>query len=131
MSDERRLASQSEHETKSMLAARRAEYAALLRDSLHRIVDSLAAVEAVERVSIFGSYARGRADLLTDLDVLVVMRTDEGFVDRLRWLYNRLAVPVDLDLVCYTPEEFAAMRERPFLRRALQGEVVLYEKKPT
>lgn len=129
MSDERRLASQSEGDSGSVLSARRAEYAALLRDSLQRIVDSLAAVDAVERVSIFGSYARGRADLLTDLDVLVVMRTDEGFVDRLRGLYSRLAMPVDLDLICYTPEEFAAMRERPFLRRALQGEVVLYEKK--
>ncbi len=128
MSDERKLASQSEHGTKSMLAARRAEYAALLRDSLQRIVDSLAAVDAVERVSIFGSYARGRADLLTDLDVLVVMRTDEGFVDRLRWLYSRLAVPVDLDLLCYTPEEFSAMGDRPFFRRLRQDEVVLYEK---
>ncbi len=130
MSDERKLASQSERETGPMLAARSAEYAALLRDSLRRIVDSLAALDEVERVSVFGSYARGRADLLTDLDILVVMRTDQGFVDRLRGLYSRLAVPVDLDLVCYTPEEFAAIRERPFLRRALQGEVVLYEKKP-
>ncbi len=111
------------------LAARRAEYAALLRDSLQQIVQRLAALEEVERVSLFGSYARGRADLLTDLDILVVMRTDRAFVDRLRWLYGRLAAPVDLDLLCYTPEEFVAMRDRPHFRRILQDEVVLYEKK--
>ena len=128
MERERASPAASQGESGSALAARRAEYAALLRDSLRRIVDSLAAVDTVERVSIFGSYARGRADLLTDLDVMVVMRTDEGFVDRLRWLYNRLAVPVDLDLLCYTPEEFSAMRDRPFLRRLRQDEVVLYEK---
>ena len=81
------------------LAARRAEYAARLRESLDRIVASLAALDEVERVSVFGSYARGRVDLGTDLDVLVVMRTDRGFVDRLRALYSRLAVPVDLDLL--------------------------------
>src|SRR5205814_5321378 len=84
------------------LAARRAEYAARLRESLERIVASLAALDEVERVSVFGSYARGRVDLGTDLDVLVVMRTDRGFVDRLGALYSRLAVPVDLDLLCYT-----------------------------
>jgi predicted nucleotidyltransferase len=112
------------------LAARRAEYAARLRESLDRIVVSLAALDEVERVSVFGSYARGRADLATDLDVLVVMRTDRNFVDRLGALYSRLAVPVDLDLLCYTPEEFAAMADGPFLRRIRDGEVVLYEKNP-
>ena len=119
----------SEEPAEFPLAVRRAEYAALLRDSLQQIVDRLAALEEVERVSLFGSYARGRADLLTDLDILVVMRTDRAFVDRLGWLYGRLAVPVDLDLLCYTPEEFAVMRDRPFFRRILQDEVVLYEKK--
>jgi predicted nucleotidyltransferase len=118
----------SQGETGDTLALKRAEHAALLRESLRRIVESLSVLEGVERVSLFGSYARGRADLLTDLDVLVVMRTDLGFVDRLRWLYERLAVPVDLDLLCYTPEEFDAMRDRSFLRRIRQDEVLLYEK---
>ena len=112
------------------LAAQRTAYGALLRESLDRIVASLAALDEVERVSVFGSYARGRADLGTDLDVLVVMRTDRGFVERLGALYSRLAAPVDLDLLCYTPEEFAAMEEGPFLRRIRDGEVILYEKNP-
>lgn len=118
-----------ERDTGSPLAPYRTHYAALLGDALREIVASLSALEEVERVSVFGSYARGRADLFTDLDILVVIRTDQGFVDRLRMLYSRLAVPVDLDLVCYTPQEFHAMRDRPFFRRMLQGEVVLYEKK--
>ncbi|MGB4781305.1 nucleotidyltransferase domain-containing protein [Candidatus Methylomirabilis sp.] len=49
-----------------------------------------------------GSYARGRADLFTDLDLLVVMETNLSFIDRLRMLYPLLALPVDLDLLCYT-----------------------------
>lgn len=111
------------------LSASRARYAALLRESLREIVSRLAALDEVERVSVFGSYARGRADLLTDLDVLVVMRTERPFVDRLRMLYGALAVPVDLDLLCYTPPELEAMKARPFFRRVLRDEVVLYEKK--
>src|SRR5437899_13088722 len=49
------------------LAAQRTAYATLLRESLDRIVASLAALDAVVRVSVFGSDARGRADLGTDL----------------------------------------------------------------
>ena len=107
----------------------RAAYVSRLQASLHDIVTKLSALEEVERVSLFGSYARGRADLFTDLDILVVMDTDKTFVERLPILYSLLAVPVDLDHLCYTPQEFRSLSERPFLKRILQEEVVLYEKK--
>ncbi|HLB62362.1 MAG TPA: nucleotidyltransferase domain-containing protein [Actinomycetota bacterium] len=87
----------------------------------------LPTLPGVRRVSLFGSYARGSADLFTDLDVLVVQETDEPFVARHRSLYRALALPVDLDLICYTPQEFVALRDRPFLREILRQEVVLYE----
>ena len=95
----------------------RERYARLLDESLSRIVRSLAALEEVQRVSVFGSYAAGRRDLLTDLDIFVVMDTAESYVDRLRRLYPMLSAPVDLDVVCYTPAEWQALRETPFLRR--------------
>ena len=47
-------------------------------------------------------------------------------VDRIGELYRELHVPVNMDLVCYTPEEFEAMRDSPFIRRALSEGVVLY-----
>jgi len=108
---------------------KRAAYADLLERSLRRIVETLSKVEGVVRISIFGSYARGRADLFTDLDVLVIMETELGFVERLRILYELLAVPVDLDLLCYTPQEFRALKDTPFFSRIREEEVVLYEKK--
>jgi predicted nucleotidyltransferase len=107
----------------------RTEYVNLLEQTLQHIVATLSRREDIERVSIFGSYARGRRDLFTDLDLLIVMRTERDFVDRLRLMYELLASPVDMDLLCYTPEEFQALKESPFLRRILQEEVVLYEKK--
>ena len=112
------------------IARSRAAYASLLKESVRQIVERLASVDQVERVGLFGSYARGRADLFTDLDVLVVMRTEEPFVERVKMLYGLLALPVDLDLVCYTPQEFEDLKDRPFLKRILEEEVVLYEKKP-
>jgi predicted nucleotidyltransferase len=112
------------------IARSRAAYAGLLKDSVRRLVEKLSSLDQVERVSLFGSYARGRADLFTDLDVLVVMRSEEPFVERVKRLYGLVALPVDLDLVCYTPEEFQDLKDQPFLKRILQEEVVVYEKKP-
>ena len=111
------------------LLQQRAAYANLLRESLQHIVQTLSALDEVERISLFGSYARGRADLFTDLDILVVMETEKGFLERLQMLYALVAVPVDLDLICYTPQEFQSLKEQPFLRQILREEVVLYEKK--
>lgn len=112
------------------LSAQRAAYARKLDEALRRVVEVLSQVEGIQRVSLFGSCARGRRDLFTDLDLLVVWETDERAVDRLKFLYGLLNVPVDLDVICYTPAEFQELRELPFLRRIVSEEVVLYEKKP-
>jgi predicted nucleotidyltransferase len=110
------------------VSERRVAYARLLDASLRHVVDVLSKIDDVERVSIFGSYARQRRDLFTDLDILVIMDTRESFLERQQRLYSLLVVPVDMDLLCYTPAEFGRLKQRPFLKRVLQEEVVLYEK---
>ncbi len=60
-----------------------------------------------ERAVAFGSYARGSADGYSDLDLAVVLRTDRPASERwplLRELLDEL--PVSVDLLVYTPEEF-------------------------
>ena len=57
-------------------------------------------------VITFGSYATGRRDLFTDLDLVVIMETKEVFIQRTVELYRNLNCEVDLDLFVYTPEEF-------------------------
>ena len=61
-----------------------------------------------ERAVVFGSYARGTADGYSDLDLVVVLHTHRPRSERwslLRELLDRL--PVSVDLLVYTPEEFA------------------------
>ena len=113
------------------LSQARANYSQLLEQSLQVLIERLRALESVARISVFGSYARGRRDLFTDLDVLVVMDTQMGFLERLRFLYSTLALPVDVDILCYTPEEFEAMKEHGPLKGIISEEQVLYEKKPS
>lgn len=109
------------------LATLRTAHRRALEEAVERVRRVLPSLPGVRRVSLFGSFARGRVDLFTDLDVLVVRETDEPFVERQASLYRALSLPVDLDLICYTPEEFEALRDRPFLRGILREEVVLYE----
>lgn len=104
--------------------------------ALARVVEALPTVFAqipeVERVWLFGSYLRGRRDLCTDLDLIVVMHSKHDVVTRTARLYHRLAallpLEVDIDLVAYTPEEFARERESGFLKWALAQGQMLYER---
>jgi len=69
------------------------------------------------RIIIFGSRARGDALKESDIDLIVVSKRFEGmhFADRathiLKILWREGALPpVDVDLLCYTPEEFEERR---------------------
>lgn len=78
---------------------------------------------------LFGSYARGTATERSDIDVIFVEETDLPFLRRLdRYLgplVDRLHVPVEV--LVYTPQEFERMKDRPFVRQALQEGIILYE----
>ncbi len=110
------------------LDRQRQVYVAALERSLDDVVAQLAAMPEVERVILFGSYATGRRDLFTDLDLLVVMRSSLNFVSRTADLYRRLCPDVDMDLVVYTPEEIARAGTHPFLRCILTEGRILYER---
>ncbi len=63
-------------------------------------------------VLVFGSRARGEALVESDLDLLVVSRQFHGvpFLERASTLLADLDLPFAVDLLCYTPEEFARKR---------------------
>ena len=110
------------------ISARRQAYQGDLAAALESIVAALSARPEVHKVILFGSYAAGRRDLFTDLDLLVVMDSQQDFITRTAQLYSELTAGVDLDLLVYTPQEFARMRGRGFLHHALKQGRVLYEK---
>ena len=79
---------------------------------------------------VFGSHARGEADAISDIDVIVVASTDRPPVERFRdYLPAILEAGVGVDLFVYTPEEFERMKseERPFLMTALEHAKLVYE----
>lgn len=111
------------------LSLARERHLAALERTLNTLVAQLSAMPAVHQVILFGSYAAGRRDLLTDLDLLVVMETSLDFVSRAVDLMQRLHIEAPVDLLVYTPEEMERMRDRPFLRHALATGKALYERR--
>lgn len=112
------------------LAERREQCAAALERALELAISRLAELPEVEKLAVFGSYQRGSRDLFTDLDLLVVIRSTEGFLERMQRLYGLLAgTGVDLDLFAYTPEEIEENMSRPFFRRILAEGEVIHEKR--
>jgi len=114
---------------RSELRQKRRSYQAALVAALEQVIAALARRPQVHRAILFGSYAQGRADLRTDLDILVVMDSPQDFVTRTAELYRELACPVDLDLLVYTPQEMEDLRHRGLVRQALESGKVIYERR--
>ena len=77
---------------------------------IRKVMEALRAYEP-EGVYLFGSWARGEADDLSDLDLVVIKRTTVPFFDRLMDVGRLLPAGMGgVDVLVYTPEEFAAMQ---------------------
>ncbi len=83
-----------------------------------------------ERIILFGSWAKGKGDDYSDIDLIFVLNSQKRFLDRLEELYERWPLPKGVDILAYTPQEFEEMLEEgnSFLERAVQEGIVIYEK---
>ncbi len=79
-------------------------------------------------VLAFGSRARGDALADSDLDLIVVSERfrDVPFLQRSARLLDELAPPYPIDVLCYTPEEFARKRaELGIVSQAVEDGIAL------
>ncbi|WP_419948030.1 nucleotidyltransferase family protein [Candidatus Palauibacter sp.] len=78
-------------------------------EQLRRRAEPVLRRVGVRRALVFGSWARGEADGFSDLDLAVVIETDLPRLERGRELTRQLdaVLPVAVDLLVYTPAEFA------------------------
>lgn len=105
----------------------------LTQDLIREIAQQIAARFAPEKVILFGSLAWGAPRPHSDVDLLVILRTEEHPAD----LEARIALScrppfVPMDILVRTPEEVTDRLRLgdPFLRRILEEGQVLYERPP-
>jgi predicted nucleotidyltransferase len=104
---------------------------ALLEDELSRWLPLLIAHEQPSQIILFGSYLSGQVSEWSDLDLVVIKETDDRFLERVRQVLALLQPRVGVDVLVYTPAEFAQLRqERAFVRDeiAAKGKVI-YERR--
>jgi predicted nucleotidyltransferase len=103
---------------------------ALLEAELARYVQVLREHYAPQRILLFGSLASGRVSEWSDIDLVIIKETEHKFLDRTREAMQLLKPRVGIDILVYTPEEFARMKEdRLFVREEIAAKGrVLYER---
>ncbi|MBD3315069.1 MAG: nucleotidyltransferase domain-containing protein [Chitinivibrionales bacterium] len=82
----------------------------------------------IERAILFGSYARDIQTRHSDIDLLIVLKTEKRYFDRfddLRPIFDAL-VGYEVELLVHTPEELERNKDRPFMRTILGEGMVIY-----
>jgi uncharacterized protein len=65
-----------------------------------------------DKIYLFGSWAQGEQDELSDVDLFIIKETELGFLERMREAARRLPLELGaVDLLVHTPGEFERMLE--------------------
>jgi predicted nucleotidyltransferase len=101
----------------------------LIEEDMARIVEALEPLKP-EKVLVFGSCARGDFHEGSDIDLLVVMPTDERFLERIGRVQEAICTKLPVQVVVYTPEEFETLlrQSNAFVSQAVTEGQVIYER---
>ncbi len=98
-----------------------------LRPAIQKIVDEL----KPEKIILFGSYAYGRPNPHSDVDLLIVLKTKASLKER-SWEVSRLLLPrpFPVDILVKTPKEIKEGLKSGdfFLQEIITRGKVLYER---
>jgi uncharacterized protein len=105
----------------------------LSADLMNELVRRIVAAADPDKIVLFGSRGRGDHRPDSDIDLLLVQRSDQPRYRRPAPIHAALAdlpIEVDLEIAVYTPEEVEEYRGAPaaFVTTALREGTVLYEK---
>jgi predicted nucleotidyltransferase len=83
----------------------------------------------VQKAVLFGSVCRDTQTRKSDVDLMIVMRTNKRFFDRFDEFNEILSLVRDraVDMLIYTPEELDRISHRPFIKKILKEGITIYE----
>lgn len=104
-------------------------YIGFMQKKVRRLIECLLPY-GPERLFLFGSWARGEEDELSDLDLVVIKDTNIPFLQRLsevaRFLPDHIGA---VDVLVYTPEEFETMKRagNAFIEMVIEEGRLIYD----
>jgi len=102
-----------------------------LQEELDRIVGVIKIGYAPEKIVLFGSLAADQVHEWSDIDLLIIKRTDKRPIERTMELVGLIKPRIGIDLFIYTPEEYELLvKERySFILNILKTGKTMYEKR--
>ena len=81
----------------------------------------------VEKIVIFGSFAKNRMTVSSDIDILIIVNScSEKFLDRALKYKKYFNIGIDVDIFVYTIEEIK--NGIPLVETALREGIIIFEK---
>ncbi len=80
-----------------------------------------------QAIIVFGSYAWGKPHEDSDLDVLMIKKTEKKFTDRIRDVHMNIKTHLPVDVIVLTPKEAEkAPQESEFFRQIISEGKIVY-----
>jgi predicted nucleotidyltransferase len=95
-----------------------------LEQELHRMSEILIREYAPEKLILFGSVAQGDIHEWSDLDLVVVKKTDKPLLERTEEVLRLIRPKVGLDVLVYTPAELDSLVDE---RRVFVLDEIIYK----
>lgn len=102
-----------------------------LRKELKRIVDVIVKGYSPQRIILFGSLANGQIHEWSDIDLVIIKKTKERFLNRIHNVRLMTHPKVGVDFIVYTPQELEGMKKegrRFLIKEILEKGEMLYER---
>lgn len=100
-------------------------------DKIDEVVRKIATKFKPYKIILFGSYANGKPDHDSDLDLLIIQDSDQPVHERDRDIrLSLIGSMIPIDILVYTRYEFdeAQKKDFSFLKSALKNSKVMYER---
>ncbi len=83
------------------------------KDKIDRFIERVKNRFLPEKIILFGSRARGDHLKDSDYDIMIISKGFEGlnFRDRIIEVYRLVVEPLNVEVICLTPEEFKARKD--------------------
>lgn len=98
---------------------------------IKKIVNQIVENYKPEKVILFGSFAYGKPKENSDVDLMVIKKTNNRFIRRLFRVVEGIDSDLGTDILVYTPKEWARRLKEGhyFFKEVAQRGRILYEKK--